>query len=149
MPKRRGSKPRFRRSTFEKRVEQDLEERGVKAKYEPKHYRYVTFHQYTPDYLLPNGIFIEVKGWFTADDRKKLLKIREAYPTLDVRLVFDRDNKIHKVSKTHYSDWCDKHGFKWALKTVPQEWLEEPPKEIPKSLTKKALAEEVVKGKLK
>ena len=33
-------------------------------------------------------------------------------------------NKIRKGSKTTYADWCVKHGFQFADKTIPSAWLE-------------------------
>jgi hypothetical protein len=81
---------------------------------------------YTPDLLLNNGIFIEVKGYFDAEDRAKHLLIKEQYPDLDIRFVFQSANKkIHKSSKTTYADWCDKYGFLYAEREVPQAWLRE------------------------
>ena len=38
---------------------------------------------YTPDFLLPNGIVIETKGVFTIQDRQKHIWIKEQYPKLD------------------------------------------------------------------
>ena len=34
-------------------------------------------------------------------------------------------SKISKVSATTYGKWCEKNGFKYADKVVPQEWIEE------------------------
>ena len=60
------------------------------------------------------------------EDRQKMLLIKEQYPDIDFRIVFYNANqKIKKGSKTTYAMWCDKHGFKWAHKTIPPEWIEE------------------------
>src|ERR1051326_3234886 len=45
-------------------------------------------HKYKPDFVLPNGIIVEGKGIFEADDREKMLLIKDQYPDLDIRLVF-------------------------------------------------------------
>ena len=37
----------------------------------------------------------------------------------------DANQKIKKGSKTTYGMWCDKHGIKWANKTIPAEWIED------------------------
>jgi hypothetical protein len=85
-----------------------------------------TKHKYTPDFKLSNGIYIETKGRFLLDDRKKHLYIKEQYPDLDIRFVFQNPKtKLYKGSKTTYANWCDKHGFKWAAKTIPLDWIEE------------------------
>ncbi len=92
-----------------------------------KDYFYIkpaTTHSYTPDFKLPNGIFVETKGRFVMEDRKKHILIKEQLPNLDIRFVFQNSkNKIRKGSKTTYADWCIKHGFKYADKTVPTEWI--------------------------
>jgi hypothetical protein len=52
--------------------------------------------------------------------------VKEANPELDIRLLFQTpNNKITKASKTTYADWADKHGYMWAAKEIPAEWLEE------------------------
>ena len=51
-------------------------------------------------------------------------------PELDIRFVLQSPNgKIYKGSKTTYAEWCNKNGFKWANKEIPQEWIEEKPKQ--------------------
>lgn len=89
-----------------------------------------TNHTYTPDiHLLDNGIIIETKGRFTAEDRKKHILIKEQHPELDIRFVFKKaDKRLRKGSNTTYSDWCKKHGFMYSEKVIPKEWLKEKPK---------------------
>ncbi len=115
------------RSGFEHRVAQQLEAAGVKYEYEPKdgilEYRVNELRKYLPDFRLPGGVLVECKGRLTAADRKKLKLVKEAWPQLDIRLVFQYNNKLNPRSKTRYSDWAEKHGFPWALREVPAEWL--------------------------
>lgn len=81
---------------------------------------------YTPDFLLPNGIIIESKGLFAAEDRQKHLWVKAQHPDLDVRFVFSNAKaKLYKGSPRSYADWCDKNGFRWAHKIIPHEWLTE------------------------
>jgi len=83
---------------------------------------------YTPDFVLPNGIVIETKGLFSADDRKKMVLIANQYPDLDIRFVFSNPRaKLYKGSPTTYEDWCVNNGFPCAAKLISQEWLTEPP----------------------
>lgn len=83
--------------------------------------------KYTPDFILPNGIVVETKGRFLTDDRQKHILIKQQYPKLDLRFVFSNPNtRISKQSKTTYAMWCDTHGFLYASKVIPQEWLAEP-----------------------
>ena len=102
--------------------------KGTYAKYEClkiPYFKPITAHTYTPDFVLPNGIIIEVKGRLTAYDRAKHLLVKEQHPELDIRFIFKYDNKLHKSSNTRYSEWCDKQGFKYAFKTVPEQWIAE------------------------
>ena len=119
-------------SGIELAVQTHLKSLGIEAEYEPFK---IPYHQprafkYTPDFVLPNGIIIETKGYFDSDDRVKHLLIQSQYPDLDIRFVFDRpQNKLNKNSTTTYAVWCDKHSFKWAGKLIPVEWIKEPKNE--------------------
>lgn len=82
--------------------------------------------KYTPDFPLDNGIIVETKGRFLTEDRQKHLLIKQQHPHLDIRFVFTNPNaRISKTSSTTYAMWCEKHGFLYASKTIPQEWLNE------------------------
>ena len=84
------------------------------------------YRTYTPDFELDNGIIIETKGLFSAADRRKHVEIQKQHPTLDIRFVFSNANaKLYKGAKSRYSDWCNKHNFKWAHRVIPEEWLKE------------------------
>ena len=116
------------RSGLEEAIAKDLDVAGISYLYEDKKITYQVnqVRTYTPDFILPNGIIIETKGRFVVDDRMKHLMIREQYPHLDLRFVFSNSrNKIRKGSKTTYGDWCTKHGFLYADKRIPDEWLEQ------------------------
>jgi hypothetical protein len=125
------------RSGLEHTVLDSLKDRNCDAQYEclKIEWEELNYRTYTPDFLLPNGILIETKGRFTAEDRKKHLEIQKQHPTLDIRFVFTNSRaKIRKGSKTSYGMWCDKHKFLYADKDVPQEWIDErkkPAKHMP------------------
>jgi len=116
------------RSGLEEVVDGALKQRNIDGEYEKHKIKYTipaTDHTYTPDFRLPNGIFVETKGRFVIEDRKKHVLIRKQHPELDIRFVFQNSkNKIRKGSPTTYADWCVKHGFIYADKTIPQEWLD-------------------------
>lgn len=115
------------RSGLEDTVIEDLQKRNINFQYEKKIVLYLkpsTKHKYKPDILLDNGILVEIKGYFTANDRKKHLLVKEQNPELDIRFVFGNSrNRIHKKSKTTYADWCNKNNIKYADKFVPAEWI--------------------------
>lgn len=117
------------RSGLEESVDAILKQTGIDGQYEQHKVLYtipLSYHEYTPDFRLPNGIFIETKGRFVIEDRKKHLLIKQQHPEIDIRFVFQNSkNKIRKGSPTTYADWCKKHGFLYADKTIPQEWLNE------------------------
>lgn len=116
------------RSGLEGRISKQLKDLDVPVKYEEMKIKYAIneVRTYTPDFELPNGIIIESKGRFVVADRKKHLLIKKQYPDLDIRFVFSNSRaKINKGSKTTYGMWCDKHGFLYADKLIPQEWIDE------------------------
>lgn len=129
------AKPNGFRSGLEDKVSKQLEAKNVKFDYEMWKIPYIvpaSNHVYTPDFLLPNGIFVETKGLWESDDRKKHLLIREQYPELDIRLVFSSSRtKIYKGSPTSYGEFCEKHGIQFADKLIPVSWLKEPKREVP------------------
>lgn len=118
------------RSGLEQTVAEQLKRLGVPVVYEEYKLSYLVeeTRTYTPDLMLPNGIFIEVKGRFTPADRKKHLLVRKHNIFVDIRFVFSNSsNKIRKGSPTTYADWCRQNNFLFADKTIPVEWLKEPP----------------------
>jgi hypothetical protein len=119
------------RSKFELVINEQLAQSGIRYSYEGDlgtvWYIQPEIHRrYISDFLLENGIIIEVKGLFDIDDRKKHVLIKKQYPVLDVRFVFMSDKtKINKGSKTSYGDWCNSNGFLYAVKVLPKSWLKE------------------------
>ncbi len=115
------------RSGLEEKVSAELKEKNVHFEYETKKIEYTVPEKkskYTPDFILPNGIIVETKGRFVSADMKKHLLVKEQHPELDIRFLFQNSkNKIRKGSKTTYADWCIKHGFLFADKTIPEDWL--------------------------
>lgn len=117
------------RSGLEERIAEQLDKLGVEYQYEEVKLRYIkpaSEHIYTPDFVLPNGIIVETKGRFLMADRQKHILVRKHNPTLDIRFVFSNSNaRISKTSRTTYAAWCIKNNFKYADKTIPEEWLSE------------------------
>lgn len=128
MTKRRHPKG-LRTSKYKSGLEQQvgdlMDELGVIYEYESTKVPYVLCCNYTPDFALVNGIFLETKGLFTAEDRRKMLAVKRDNPDLDVRMVFQAPfNRINKRSKTTYAMWCENNDIKWAaFHSIPIEWL--------------------------
>jgi hypothetical protein len=121
------------RSGLEDAVSTSLHKRGCKDfDYEQHTLRYTIpsrVARYTPDFVLPNGIVVETKGWWwPADDRKKIALVVQDWPSLDLRIVFSNpQTPISKGSKTTYAMVCEKFGIPFAKGDIPLSWLEEPP----------------------
>jgi len=115
------------RSGLELEISESLKNRGIDGQYEENVIEYIkpiSKHKYRPDFRLPNGIYVETKGRFLTADRKKHLLIKEQHPELDIRFLFQNSKvKISKNSKTTYASWCEKNGFLYADKEIPEEWL--------------------------
>ena len=125
-----GSTKRSRaiKNGYNSGLEEDIAKKhGIKKYYEIEKIEYIipeSNHSYTPDFSLPNGIILETKGRFTADDRKKHILIKKQHPELDIRFLFRKaDKRLKKGSKTTCGEWCDKHGFKYCEKEIPKSWL--------------------------
>jgi hypothetical protein len=118
------------KSGLEENISTQIESKGIVVQYESEKIPYIipaTQHTYNPDFRLPNGIIVETKGRFVAADRKKHQLVKEQHPELDIRFVFSNSkNKISKNSKTTYGIWCEKNGYKYADKEIPEEWFLEP-----------------------
>ena len=133
------------RSKLEENVGSQLERAGVPFAFESEWVKYTIPQRdakYLPDFVLTKRdgtkIYIEAKGAFgfdpkankqrrsSAEERQKLILIKEQHPGIDIRLVFSNSQKtIYKGSPTTYAKWAITHGFPWADKTIPEAWLEE------------------------
>lgn len=79
---------------------------------------------YTPDFILDNGVILEAKGRFTAEERKKHAALKEQHPELDIRMVFLYDNYMNKSKKTRYSQWCKQKNIQYTVGSeIPKEWM--------------------------
>jgi hypothetical protein len=121
------------RSGLERAVAVSLTDKGISYEYEQHKLRYLVPQReatYTPDFYVTTTsgklIIVETKGRFVTADRQKMLLVKEQHPELDIRMVFSNPNsRISKKSKTTYVAWCEKHGFLWAAKVIPEDWLNE------------------------
>lgn len=117
------------RSGLEEEAVAFLSERQVEVKYELLKIEWedLKYRTYTPDFELDNGILIETKGYFDASDRRKHLAVKKQHPELDIRFVFwNAKAPLSKGAKSRYFEWCDKNGYLWSHRVIPEEWLTEP-----------------------
>ena len=121
------------RSGLEDNVNDMLKEHNKSFSYESEKISYIqpeTKHNYTPDFVLNKMVggkmYVETKGRWVKTDRLKFDLIFEQYPGIDIRFVFQNPNaKLYKGSKTTYAQYCDKKGWRWAKKEIPEGWLKE------------------------
>lgn len=131
----RTSKAAYRlgyRSGLEKKVGDQIIEAGITLLYETDKIQFTIparQAKYTPDFKLPKPggfFFVETKGIWTVQDRQKHILISQQMPELDIRFVFSNQNaRLYKGSPTTYAAYCEKQGFRYASKLIPEEWLEE------------------------
>jgi len=117
------------KSVLESKVARML---GRKARYETDHIPYVLPKRYTPDFVLAkprdhasedtSKIYIEVKGWLRSEDQQKMRAVKFSNPHLDIRFYFPNDGKV-QGSNMRNSQWCEKYSFKYAIGSIPKEWL--------------------------
>ncbi len=105
--------------------------RSFSFEYETECLEYVIEGTYTPDFIIKkkNGtkIYVECKGYLDAPTKKKMLAVRRNWPEIDIRFLFEKNNKISKNSKMRYVDWAIRNGFNEAAvgREIPEEWLTE------------------------
>ncbi len=119
----------LKKLSFKSRLERQfallLNQIGINFGYEEDKIPYTLECNYLPDFKIGN-FYVETKGRFTSQDRRKHLAVKKDNPSVDIRFVFMRDERINKTSKTRYSDWCKKHGYKYSIGVgIPQSWLDE------------------------
>lgn len=116
------------RSKLESKVASFLRRSGLPFEYEAhwlNYYEKGRRRGYLPDFYLPTlDFFIEVKGYWDLEDRKKHLLVRRANKDTDIRMLFQNPrNKINKKSKTTYGMYCKRHGMLYCGVQIPPEWL--------------------------
>lgn len=117
--------PKFR-SNFEEKVWEAAIRESRDIEYEPHYIPYQLKGNYLPDMRLPNGIYIEVKGYLDAAACRKMKAVKACNPHLDIRFCFmDLNGKRNKRAKLRNWEWADRHGFKYCEGTIPKEWFDE------------------------
>lgn len=107
------------RNAFEKGLEKQLKKAKVKYEYETERIPYSILGNYIPDFIISLGehkIYVEAKGYFRIDAKRKMIAVKKQHPELDIRFVFYSKKK---------SDikFAEKYGFPYAIGEIPKEWL--------------------------
>jgi hypothetical protein len=112
--KPRRHNPSEYRSGLEQRFQIACKVLGWDLPYEQDKIKYeipASKHTYTPDFTVTSNVYIETKGLWTAQDRKKACLIKEQHPDVKILYVLYRNQKLSKKSSTTYLDWALKHGL--------------------------------------
>lgn len=117
------------RSGLEKNVALDLAKRGVDFLYEDERIPYVVERKYIPDFQLPNGIYVEAKGWFRDEDCRKMRLLKAQYPDKEFRFLFQNNKTKVQSKRFTNAQWAEKYDFQYCEGRVPDDWLEEVPDE--------------------
>lgn len=88
---------------------------GLPWQYESEKISYVvpeSTHYYTPDFVLPNNVYLEGKGiLIDHQERTKYVLLKQQDPTLDLRFIFGNPLKRCGGMKLTHGEWAEKHGF--------------------------------------
>jgi predicted nuclease of restriction endonuclease-like RecB superfamily len=110
------------RNKFEQRILDQIKRSKVKHSYESEKIPYTISGNYIPDFILELGddrkIYLETKGHFRPEAKRKMVAVKRQHPDLDIRIIFYSARKP-------YIRWAEKHGFKYAFHSIPDEWLKE------------------------
>lgn len=108
------------KNKFETRINLQLKKSKLPFKYESERIPYVLAGHYVPDFVLSTAtgkVYIETKGYFRPEAKRKMVAVKKQHPELDIRILF-------YSLKAQYVKWAEKNGFKWAVDKIPKEWLE-------------------------
>lgn len=83
----------FFRSSWEANYARILNLLGVRWEYEPETFEVGEAETYTPDFKLPDGTLVEIKGWWTEASKHKIELFRAKFP----------DIKLETITRTEYT----------------------------------------------
>jgi predicted nuclease of restriction endonuclease-like RecB superfamily len=107
------------RNKFETRIYDSLKKKKIRFKYESERIPYLISGHYIPDFVLTTRsgkLYIETKGYFRPEAKRRMLAVKKINPKLDIRILF------YAFSKSSIK-WCEKHHFPYAIGDIPDEWL--------------------------
>ena len=109
------------RNKFEKRIAKQLTKARVNLDYETEKIPYVLTGHYIPDFIIYTTlgkVYLETKGYFRPEAKRKMVSVKRQHPGLDIRIIFYNKTKANEK-------WALKYGFKYAFEKIPKEWLDE------------------------
>lgn len=107
------------KNKFEIKIFKQLKKAKVRFEYEGERITYLLTGYYLPDFVIvtPTGkVYIETKGYLRPEHKRKMVAVRKLHPEIDLRILFYAHN-LKNIK------WAEKNGIKYAIDTIPQEWL--------------------------
>lgn len=121
-----------RRSKLELKFEEVIKGFNIEYDYEVTKIPYTvpeSNHTYTVDWTLINGLLVETKGYLSDHrERYKYVLLKQQYPDMDLRFVFDNPNKLCGGTKMTHAKWAEKYNFPYcSIKDTEQieAWIKE------------------------
>ena len=108
------------KNKFEEKIALQLQKAKASFKYEGTKVPYILARHYIPDFVIvtcTGKLYIECKGYLRPEHKAKMVAVKRQHPELDVRIVF------YAAVKNNIR-WAERNGIKYAIGTIPQEWLE-------------------------
>lgn len=108
------------KNKFEGRTFDHLTKLKVKFKYEAEKIPYILARHYCPDFVIQTEkgkVYIECKGYLRPEHKSKMVAVKKLHPELDIRILFYAKKKAD-------IKWAEKHGFVWAVDTIPDTWID-------------------------
>lgn len=113
------------RNKFEAEIYKQLKKAKVSFKYESEKVSYLIAGHYVPDFVITRSdgtkIYIETKGYFRPESKRKMVAVKKLHPSLDLRILFYPFKS--KKQEAQYIKWAVKNGFMYAVGEVPKDWL--------------------------
>lgn len=107
------------RNKFEIKLHRQLKKAKVPFKYESEKIAYYFTGHYIPDFVIDldgGKVYVEAKGYFRPEHKRKMVAVKKLHPAMDIRIVFYAFRKKDIA-------WAERHGFPWAISTIPTEWI--------------------------
>lgn len=114
-------------SAFEAQVADALADLGIAFEHQPQPLGYFdregACREYRPD-LRIGDVLAEVKGRLDLPGAtEKLLAVKEAHPSVDLRVVFQEPFRELPDGKA-FCEWAEENGFPWGGLPLPGDWVE-------------------------
>ena len=79
---------------------------------------------FVPRFVMSDGMIVESVSYLLKQDCRKYLLLREQYPNLDIRFIFESADKyVSGGDGLTLAEWAASNKFHWANKLFPLEWM--------------------------